>query len=462
MPIALRNMPLPEERWGQALSASAREGILRDVFGLELIPWQRDLFEAVGGPERPKVYYVSIARKSGKSYCLAAFILTELMLEPNSAIYIFSDSERNSKAVLFHELVSIVALCHDPTLFKVGFDKITYLPTGGFVMTRASNVQAVQGINPTLCCIDEVHLQRTDHVWNGAIMAGAARPQPMLLATTTPGYDITSLAHSLHEQVRAGELGGVIYEPPAGASAYQDREQWKLANPGLGYTFDMDNLEADFKLMPEHEFRRFRLGMWTTTAEAWLPYGAWAARTRPADYAPGEDLWLGFDGSYSGDSTALVGCNRMGHVKLLGLWEGHGKKGWRVPRDEVDERVIEVFGKYNVIEMHVDKPFWPGEVAEWDRRWPGKVIEFPTNSPARMAPACSSFYAGVVDGRITHDGDAAFARHVGNAVTRPTPVGDVIVKAAKDSPQKIDAAVAAVLAVHNAAIAAPGADVWVM
>src|SRR3546814_20484122 len=91
------------------------------------------------------------------------------MLEPESEIYIFSDSQNNLKAVLFHELVSIVALCRDPKLFKVGYDQITYEPTGGFVRVRASNVQAVQGINPTLCCIDELHLQRTDPVWHGAI-----------------------------------------------------------------------------------------------------------------------------------------------------------------------------------------------------------------------------------------------------------------------------------------------------
>ncbi len=454
MPIALRDAPQGEDHWGSALNAEAREGLLRDVFGLTLIPWQKRLFDEVGGPVRPKVYYVSIPRKSGKSYCLAAFILTELMLEPVSAIYIFSDSERNSKAVLFHELISIVALCHDPTLFSVHYDKVVYNPTGGFVMVRPSNVAAVQGINPTMCCVDEVHLQRNDFVWNGAIMAGAARPQPLLLATTTPGYDVTSLAHTLHESVLAGETPGIIYQPEDRDGAYEDRGQWAMANPGLGYTFELDNLEADHRLMPEHEFRRFRLGQWTATASAWLPYGVWdGLADGERVLSPGEDVWLGFDGSYSGDSTALVACSRDGFVSVLGLWENPGRRGWRVPREQVKAAVHGAFAEYNVIQMFVDPPYWGAEIAEWDQLWPRRVVEFPTFSPANMSPACTSFYAAVMDARLTHDGDARLTRHIANCVVKDSPRGQYVTKQDKDSPAKIDAAVAAILAFQGAAVA---------
>ena len=84
-------------------------------------------------------------------------------------------------------------------------------------------------------------------------------------------------------------------------------------------------------------------------------------------------------------------------------------------------------------------------------------MEFPTFSRARMAPACTTFYSAVVDGQLTHDGDPRMARHVANTVVKSSPQGDFITKADKDSPAKIDLAVAAVVAFSEAALAQPPA-----
>ena len=61
--------------------------------------------------------------------------------------------------------------------------------------------------------------------------------------------------------------------------------------------------------------------------EAWLPAGAWAAyadATRPLP--DGADVVLGFDGSFSGDCTALVAVTvaERPHVELVELWEPAG------------------------------------------------------------------------------------------------------------------------------------------
>jgi len=51
-----------------------------------------------------------------------------------------------------------------------------------------------------------------------------------------------------------------------------------------------------------------------------------------------------------------------------------------------------------------------------------------------------------VTGTVSHDGDPCLAAHVGNAVAKPTPLGDLVSKNKKGSPRKIDAAVAAIVA----------------
>lgn len=68
-----------------------------------------------------------------------------------------------------------------------------------------------------------------------------------------------------------------------------------------------------------------------------------------------------------------------------------------------------------------------------------------------MAPACTAFYSAIMEGALSHDGDPRLARHVSNAVVKSSPQGDYITKSDKDSPAKIDLAVAAIIAYHAAA-----------
>jgi phage terminase large subunit-like protein len=57
---------------------------------------------------------------------------------------------------------------------------------------------------------------------------------------------------------------------------------------------------------PEAEFRTMRLNLWVSSAQAWIPDGAWDACFVNHGIAPGTLVVMGFDGSFSGDCTALV------------------------------------------------------------------------------------------------------------------------------------------------------------
>jgi phage terminase large subunit-like protein len=60
-------------------------------------------------------------------------------------------------------------------------------------------------------------------------------------------------------------------------------------------------------------------------------------------------------------------------------------------------------------------------------------------------------YQLIVDGELTHDGDPTLAHHIANAILRQDSRGARLAKEHKDSKRRIDAAVAAVMAVHRAA-----------
>ena len=81
----------------------------------------------------------------------------------------------------------------------------------------------------------------------------------------------------------------------------------------------------------------------------------------------------------------------------------------------------------------------------------GIVVHEFFQTAARMGPATARFYQLVVDQELTHDGGTALARHVADAILREDSRGARLSKETKDSPPRIDGAVAAVMAVHRAA-----------
>lgn len=437
---------MPAAKWGEL------------VTGQKLYTWQRQELGMLTGADRPRVAYFQMPRKNGKTRFAALLALSEACQNDRRHIYAISDSERNLNSTMFRELRDIVGgseyLRDSVHIYQ---HHLEVPETGSFIETRPNNFKASQGINPHLVLFDEVHLQQGDDIWAGMQMAGAAREDALLFGITTPGYDLTGLAHGLYQAVRAGDptIYGRVFEADPAADI-DDRQAWRQANPCFSRPGFLKALAFDRKRLPEHEFRRFRMGLWTATESAWLPYGAWdacAAAGRPPE--AGTRVWLGFDGSFSGDSTALVGVTEDRHVFVVGAWENPGRPGWRVPREEVEATITAAFDQWQIVELAADPPYWERELGEWDRRWPGRVLSFATGSRAQMAPACTKFYSAVMEQALTHDGDARLARHVSNAVVRSSPMGDFITKADKNSPAKIDLAVAAVVAFDRSTVARP-------
>lgn len=418
------------------------------VTGTTLYGWQREELRKAMAPDRPEAYYLQVGRKNGKSYLAAAVGICQAR-RPGQHIYMVSDSERTLTNALFREMKGIIARSPILAAAFVPFQTKFEIPaTGSFIQANTSRHSASQGVNPDLVLFDEVHLQKDMETWSGYVQSIVAKPGAMVYGITTPGQDITGPAHGLYEAVKAGGLAGRIFEPHDPNTAYTDRSQWPQANPRLADDpAFMDALEKNHASVnvAEYQFKRYHLGMWTAGATAWLPYGALNACTYPKRLEHGQAVWLGFDGSVSGDSTALV-AHWDGHMTVLGCWENPGKKDWLVPKDEVMDAVDKAFSDYRVVCMYMDTSFWQREFQEWERLYGGeRVVQF-RQTPVSMGPACEAYREAVVTGRISHDGDPRFTRHHANAVVRETPYGVMIMKVNKDSPAKIDIAVASVMA----------------
>lgn len=187
----------------------------------------------------------------------------------------------------------------------------------------------------------------------------------------------------------------------------------------------------------------------------------------------GSQVVLGVDASWSGDSTGIVGCTvpepipdsdewTRPHLFRVALWEKpQDATGWRIPSAEVEHAIRLAASELRVVEVACD-PFRFERSMEELAAEGLPMTEFRTNELARMVPACQGFSDAVLDGRLTHDGDPALARHVENAKVKVDQRGPRIVKQHKASTAYIDLAVCAVIAharaVARAAVAEPDVD----
>ena len=350
-------------------------------------------------------------------------------------------------------------------------DAIELPATGSIWRVLASDSFSAEGLNASCVIFDEIHALQNRSMWDVMQLSMASRKQPLMIATTTAGQKTDSTGHDstayqLYQYAQKAARGEIedpsffaaIWEAPPEAD-HRDRSAWVDGNPGFG---DL-NSESDFQAMvmrtPEAEFRTKRCNQWVNSAEAWLPTGAWAQLEQADEHQESDEFILGFDGSWSNDSTAIIGVRLprneedKPHVFMIRIWEKQptDDASWRVPTNEVEDTIIQFCQEHIVREVAFDPPRWTRTMDVLDELGI-PVTKFHTNQATRMVPACQEFYDAVTEQRLTHDGDPVLARHLDNAVIKSDRFGRRITKESGNSPRKIDAAVAAVVA-HSRAIA---------
>lgn len=400
---------------------------------------------------------ISIPRANGKTMLAAALGLAEMFVGPPSAEVLVVASDQRQANITLRYAKRMVELNPDLEARMLVYADRLYLPENdATLLPLPAEPGALHGHDPSLMVVDELHVV-TEEVWEAVTSVAGKRPESLTLAISTPADSPDSVMWRLVEHGRNGTDPSFYFKEfsaPAGCEV-DDRAAWREANPALSCEdpfLSEDGLEAVLKTIREPVFRQLRLGMWVTGVESWLPWGAWAECGASRTVRPDERVVLAFDGSASGDSTALVGCTMDGYVWLEGIWENPGDERWRVPREKVDIAVQMAFQKYNVAELACDPWGWRSEIEAWaQRHGETRVLEWNTAAAQRMAPATDRLYQAVMTKQVKHDGDERLSSHIAHCVAKRTPMGDLVSKDKRGSPRKIDAAVAAIVAYDRAA-----------
>ena len=258
--------------------------------------------------------------------------------------------------------------------------------------------------------------------------------------------------------------------------AYGDAIEWNSVDGLIDGVFDTRQSES--------ETRRYFFNALVPTANSWIEtLETWTMRGRrylrtvermlgldSGFVKPwkGDVVTLGFDGSSTNDATALVAC-RVSDRFLFPLLieeapDTPDAEKWEVDSAAVDAAVAAAFKKFKVVGFYADPPLWQDYIDTWANDYGDQLvvkssakhaIKWYTKRDVQMAEALERLHTAISQGGMSHDDDTrlgkVMTRHFRNARRWRRRGGTVIGKEGKNSPKKIDAAIAATLAFEAAA-----------
>lgn len=383
-------------------------------------------------------------------------------------------TEEQTEELAYRAAYEILANCEHGSGFDLTLERISPKDAPGKIEALSSSPSARDGARTTFQHFDETHLfvgprLKKVHATMQRNVPKRRIADAWALETTTmfgPGED--SVAEDAYDYALAVSAGRakdarLLYDHRQASERHDITTKRGLRaaiHEASGDAFawtDVPAIEDLFRdpKTDENANRRYWLNQPRRSA-AKLPYlGVWASLARPRRRVEqGARVVLAFDGSYSRDSTVLIGatCEEAPHVFVVKAWERPPKApaSWRISRLEAESEIERAMEFYDVAELAPDPPGWHHEVETWEQTYGETVVRFETNQPRRMGPACDDFAQTVADSAMTHDGAEILSRHLHNCVPFKRGQYEVVAKEHPDSPNKIDAAVGAIVATHRA------------
>lgn len=458
--------------------------------------WRDENNKPIGGRRRFRRCALSLQKGSAKTELAAWLAAVELAPDgpvrcdgfdawgrpvgrPVSSPYIpmVAYTEEQSSDLAYGVLLDI--LDHSPcaSAFDIGMERITRAgEPRAKAVALAGAPSSRDGALTTFQHKDETHRWNTNRLRNASTTMQANLPKRLLaepweLETTTayvPGEDsVAERTARYAEQVREGKIhdsrlfffhrqasdGYDMTDPAqireAVIEAAGPQAEWKDID-GIVDTFQDPTADVEY-------LERVWCNRPLASSAQAFDGAAWERNKRPMVVERRTAISLGFDGSRTEDSTALIATViATGYQWPIKIWEkplGPLGDGWEVPEEEVDEAVDEAFRTYRVRKFYLDRSKWEKAAARWAGRWGQKIVVFvSTTSYRQMGQGLRAYAGGIKSGEITNNGDPAFARHIGNAQRNTLAILDddgvplwIISKDRPGSPNKIDAAMAGML-----------------
>lgn len=468
---------------------------------MKLEPWQVFRHGSIFGwkwqetkTRRFRDTYHQVGKKNGKTTDTAVpLIYTQLFDGEGAPEAYCAATTRDQAGLLFRGVRRVIQRSSFLGQFmQVWRNSIDTKRTDGTIKCLSRDGNSSDGINPHFLARDEMHRWTDRELAETLTESMIARTQPIDWVITTAGHDRQSLCGELRgyaesvlrNSVQDDAFFGYVAEPPADCDP-MDPKAWAMGNPNLNVSKPEYRVrEAADKAaviagnMPN--FRRFHLNLWTESAETWITRDVWDHGLAAAPIDPrslyGKKAWVGLDLSNKVDTTAIVVAVPQDGLMYLVTYvflpsgpkgfiaraqaEKREYVGWRdqgwlevhqggtIDDDEIINRLEWIRAKFDVQEVAYDPWGMKYMATELDkRRFP--IVEHRQGFQSMSSPM-KRFEELVAQNRIRHGGNPVLAWQVGNVHRDEDPAENIKPNKNK-SANRIDAAVAAIMAVGRAA-----------
>lgn len=449
-----------------------------------------------------------VPRKNAKTTLLAVICLYMLACDGEVGADVFSAATKAEQARIVFQIAKLMTK-RSPT-FQAYFgaqpleSKITVEATGSEFSPLSADDKTLDGLNPYFAAVDELHAHKTRGVWDVLVTAQGSRDQPMLLAISTAGFNLGGICHEvltyglkvLEGQFEDDQFLCVNYTIDEEDKPFWDTEPvLQKANPNWGVSINPRTLLADARAARRspaatNNFLCKHLNVWVRAASPWMPMDAWAVCAEPAlqleafleasrcivtvDLAEVKDIASVVVSGLFPDGTVRAVAKHFypeaaiaaSPVAQLAGWVEQGyiikTPGEVHDFEALEEEVATVFDQVRAMRVSFDRAMAAYMMQRLQKRLGEDVVTVVAQNVKTFNPAMKALRGRVQARTFVHTGDPVLAWMVSNVAEKQTHLEESYpVKAnGKDSPEKIDGAVALLMGVSELLAAEEDSAPW--
>lgn len=399
-----------------------------ESIGFELLPWQKWLaHEICKVDENDKWHFkevgVIISRQNGKSTFMQLMILWR-MFALGQKLQVHTAHKLTTSSEIFWKIDDVIQshanlIEHFIKKYETKGSQEIKLKGGQRYLVRANN-SAARGIAaPDTIYLDEVREYKDDEIWSSLRYTQMASVNPQALIFSNAGDQHSVVLNRLRERGLAAaagaddRIGWFEWSAEPGCDI-RDRKAWAQANPSLGHTISVENLETAMS-DDESIVRTELLCQWVSVVNPAISASNWAAAANKELKLDKEaDTWMAIDLSPDRREAALIAAQQKeDHINVVLL------QTWTNP-------------------VNLDAKQIANDLAAWYRKYPSQTIAYSRQTSGAVAAlltpagisttpidgalygqACDEMLSAITSGRLHHPDQDEFNRQVLSAVKLP-------------------------------------------